>query len=646
MKNKFKIILWWSFLIIYLEIIYKFFIMKDLLTTNTFSVVLFSIPWIIIFTIITSVFNEKVNKILTIVFSFLIVLITLAQIVYYNFYNSMFSFLSLTTGTGQVMQFYVMIASVIARIWYIFAIILIPYILFLIFKNKLFDFKKNNLKFLISYLLIFILSFLGIVLVINKNNEGFYSLKRLIFKTHAPMLTIDKTGLFTMEMIDIERYIFGFNEEIYSEQININNEEEKVPEVKIEYNTTDIDFDKLINDETDDKIKSMHVYFKNTVPSNKNEYTGMFKDKNLIFITAEAFDTIAIDEKLTPTLYKIANNSFIFKNYYQPLYPVSTSDGEYMNLNSLIPKEGVWSFKQTSKISMPYGIGNMFNKEGYVSYGFHNHNYNYYDRQKSHKNIGLKYYGCGNGLEKKMNCKHWPNSDKEMIDATTSYYIDKDKFMTYYMTVSGHLNYNFSGNNMAYRNKNKVKNLKYSTAIKAYLATQIELDKSIEKLLQVLEEKGKLNDTLIVIAPDHYPYGLTTKQMNEISTIDRNDKFEKFHTTLIMYNPNIEKTVVDKVISSLDILPTIYNLYGLTFDSRLLMGRDIFSNNEHIVILSDRSWITDKGKYNSVTKEFTSTTNEEIEEDYIDRINMIVNQRYGMSSLIIDNNYYKKIGIE
>lgn len=646
MKSKFKIILWWSFLIIYLEIIYKFFIMKDLLTTNTFSVVLFSIPWIIIFTIITSIFNEKVNKILTIVFSFLIVLITLAQIVYYNFYNSMFSFLSLTTGTGQVMQFYVMIASVIARIWYIFAIILIPYILFLIFKNKLFNFKKNNLKFLISYLLIFILSFLGIVLVINKNNEGFYSLKRLIFKTHAPMLTIDKTGLFTMEMIDIERYIFGFNEEIYSEQINVNNEEEKVPEAKIEYNTTDIDFDKLINDETDDKIKSMHVYFKNTVPSNKNEYTGMFKDKNLIFITAEAFDTIAIDEKLTPTLYKIANNSFIFKNYYQPLYPVSTSDGEYMNLNSLIPKEGVWSFKQTSKISMPYGIGNMFNKEGYVSYGFHNHNYNYYDRQKSHKNIGLKYYGCGNGLEKKMNCKHWPNSDKEMIDATTSYYIDKDKFMTYYMTVSGHLNYNFSGNNMAYRNKNKVKNLKYSTAIKAYLATQIELDKSIEKLLQVLEEKGKLNDTLIVIAPDHYPYGLTTKQMNEISTIDRNDKFEKFHTTLIMYNPNIEKTVVDKVISSLDILPTIYNLYGLTFDSRLLMGRDIFSNNEHIVILSDRSWITDKGKYNSVTKEFTSTTNEEIEEDYIDRINMIVNQRYGMSSLIIDNNYYKKIGIE
>ncbi|UKI57302.1 MAG: hypothetical protein L6V81_08100 [Clostridium sp.] len=76
------------------------------------------------------------------------------------------------------------------------------------------------------------------------------------------MLTIDKTGLITMEMIDIERYIFGFNEEIYNEQTNISSEEEKVPEVKIEYNTTDIDFDKLISEETNDKIKNMHIYFK------------------------------------------------------------------------------------------------------------------------------------------------------------------------------------------------------------------------------------------------------------------------------------------------------------------------------------------------------------------------------------------------
>lgn len=645
MKNKLRIVLWWSFWIIYLELIYKVFILKNVLTINTLSVILFSIPWIIIFSIITSIFNEKVNKVLTIILSFAIMLITLAQIVYYNFYNSIFSFLSLTTGTGQVLEFYEMIISVILRVWYIFVLILIPFILFIIFKNKIFNFNRNNYKYMLSFIAILLLSLLGIFIVVKKDNKGFYSLQRLLFKTHAPMLTIDKTGLLTMEMIDIERYIFGFTEDVYDENINKVNQKEEIVK-PIEYNKTDIDFDKLISKETNETIKNMHEYFKNIDASNKNDYTGLFKGKNLIFITAEAFDTIALSEELTPTLYKMANNSFIFNNYYQPLYPVSTSDGEYMNLTSLIPKEGVWSFSKSSKISMPYGIGNIFKKDGYVTYGFHNHNYKYYDRNKSHKNIGLTYYGCGNGLEKKMNCKHWPNSDKEMIDATTNYYIDNDKFMTYYMTVSGHLNYNFNGNNMAYRNKDKVKNLPYSKAVKAYYATQIELDKAMESLLKELESKNKLNDTLIVIAPDHYPYGLTTKQMNEVSTIDRSDKFEKFHTTLIMYNPNIEKTEVNKVISSIDILPTIYNLYGIEYDSRLLIGRDIFSDNEHIVILSDRSWITDKGRYNSVTKKFTNNTDEVIDEDYINRINTIVNQKYSMSSLVLSNNYYKKLGIE
>ena len=214
------------------------------------------------------------------------------------------------------------------------------------------------------------------------------------------------------------------------------------------------------------------------------------------------------------------------------------------------------------------------------------------------------------------------------------------------MTVSGHLNYNFYGNSMSARNKNKVKNLKYSDAIKAYYAAQIELDKAMELLLKKLEEKGVLDDTLIIMGPDHYPYGLTQKQMNEVSNIDRSDKFENYHTTLIMYNPSIEKTVIDKTISGLDLLPTIYNLYGIEFDSRLLMGRDIFSDSEHIVILSDRSWITEVGRYNSVTRKFTKTTEEEIDDDYIDRINSIVNNRFSMSALILDNNYYKKVGLK
>ena len=646
MKKKIHGSIFCAFWIVYLELIYRIFVIGDFFSLNTLSVILFSTVWMAITALIVGLFNEKVNRIISYFILFFYTLITLAQIVYYNFYDSIFSFYSLTTGTGQVMQFWQMILEVIVRIWYVFVLILIPLILYYIFNKRIFKFNELRLKDILLNLVLLVFSLTMILVEVTFDNKGVYSLNRLIYKTHAPMLTINKTGLWSMQAIDLYRYIFGFEEEV--EVSNTEEVSEKVElEKEKEYNKLDIDFESLIENESNSTIKNMHKYFSSVVPSEKNKYTGLFKGKNLIFITAEAFDTIAIDKDITPTLYKMANNSFVFTNYYQPLYPVSTSDGEYMNLTSLIPKEGVWSFYKSSKISMPMGFGTMFKNEGYTSYGFHNHTYKYYNRQLSHPNIGLSYIGCGNGLEKKMNCKHWPNSDYEMIEATTDYYLNDEKpFATYYMTVSGHLNYNFYGNSMAVRNKNKVKNLKYSDAVKAYYATQIELDKAMELLLEKLEEKGVLDDTLIIIAPDHYPYGLTQKQMNEVSNIDRSDKFENYHTTLIMYNPSIEKTVIDKTISGLDLLPTIYNLYGIEFDSRLLMGRDIFSDSEHIVILSDRSWITDVGRYNSVTRKFTKTTDSEIDEDYIDRINSIVNNRFSMSALILDNNYYKKVGLE
>lgn len=641
-KNKQIVVhLWWLFYIIFLELVYRTFIIGNLFSVNTLMVILFSIPFIVIFSTIATLFSEKANKVLNIILTSALTLVTLAQIVYYNFYDSIFSFFSLTTGTGQVMQFWQMIIDVILRIWYIFVIILIPYVLFLVF-NKKFNFKRPNKTIVISEVVALILSIIGITTLVHFDNKGIYSLRRLLFKTHAPMLTINKTGLLTMETIDIYRYLFGFKEEIYIEEKT----EPVIKEEKKEYNVYNIDFDKLIAETTDNNLINMHKFFQSVEPTEKNKYTGMFKGKNLIFITAEAFDTIAIDENITPTLYKMATNSFIFNNYYQPLYPVSTSDGEYMNLMSLIPKEGVWSFKATSKLSMPFGLGNVFKKEGYNAYAFHNHTYKYYSREKSHTNIGFKYIGCGNGLERKMNCKHWPNSDAEMMDATFDYYLKNNKpFVTYYMTVSGHLNYNFYGNNMASRNKKAVKNLKYSTAVKAYYATQIELDKAMSKLLNKLEEKNLLNDTLIVIAPDHYPYGLKTSEMNEVSKIDRSDKFENYHTSLIMYNPTIEKTEVNKVVSGIDILPTVLNLFGMDYDSRLLMGKDIFSETEGLAILSDRSWVSDKGKYNSVSKEFISNTNEEVSKEYIEKINTEVYQKFSMSSLILDNDYYKKLGL-
>lgn len=656
MKRKLPLLIFYSFLIIYLELVYKSAVLNNVFSINTLTVIVFSIPFILINTLISSLFKEKINRIISVVLSMFITLIYISQYIYFEFYDSIFSIYSIKEGTGQVFGefFSAILKMVLDNIW-VTLLFLLPFLLFIIFGKKIFNFKRNKKTSLITSGLS-IVSIAICILFVQFYGSGMYSLKRLYKETHAPMITINKVGLLSMEVLDLDRFIFGFEEKLYNINKPIDNKEEtKKPEEteEIKYNVLDIDFDKLINEEENSMVKSMHEYFKNVTPTKQNEYTGIFKGKNLIYITAEGFDKIAIDESLTPTLYKLANNGFVFENYYQPLFTVSTSDGEYMFLNSLIPKEGVWSFYRSSNIYLPFGIGNVFKREGYSTVNaYHDHTYTYYNRDKSHPNLGFdKYIGCGNGLEELINCKTWPESDIEMINATVDDYINSDKFMTYYMTVSGHLNYTFTGNYISYKNKDLVKDLPYTDHVKAYLAANIELDRAIESLINKLKEKGKLDDTVIVISPDHYPYGLKTSELNEISDTDRSDKFEMFHTSLILYNSEMKENVkVTKYVSSIDVLPTIYNLFGIEYDSRLLMGRDALSDAEGLVILSDRSFINEFGSYNSITGKYTKF-NEDVTNDYIEKLNHEVYQRFTMSSLLLYEkngvylDYYRKLGL-
>ena len=389
----------------------------------------------------------------------------------------------------------------------------------------------------------------------------------------------------------------------------------------------------------------MHEYFSSQEASKKNKYTGMFKDKNLIVLVGESFSSLAIREDLTPNLYKLYKEGFQFDNFYTPIFPVSTADGEYITDTSLIPKEGVWSFLRVAGNYMPYSYANVFEKQGYSSNAYHNHTATYYERDKYIETMGYNsYLAVGTGLEDRMDTSNWPNSDYEMVKTTVDDYINNEKFMAYYMTVSGHMNYTKIGNMMVYRNWDQVKDLPYSNKAKGYLAANIELDKAVGELLSRLEQAGKLEDTVIVISGDHYPYGLTLGEINELSTFERDDKFEKFRMPFLIWSGSMKGPIkVEKIGSSLDVLPTVLNLFGAEFDSRLLMGRDILSDSDPIVIFSDRSFITDKGRYNSLTEQFTPNEGVTVEEGYVDKINTIIYKKYQMSRLILENDYYKHV---
>ena len=626
--------------ILYLELIYHLFVFKTFEFKSILFITLFSLLTSLFIDLITSFFNKKLNKWLFIGINAFIYVLFLAQYINFKFYGNIISVYSVFHG-GQVFGFFGAIWAVIKENIFRCLLLFIPVSLLFIFHKKIKS-ESFNPKILWKKALVLLITFIITVLSLNLDTKkSIYTAKNLYYNQHYPNQMAQTFGILTTMRLDLERTISGFEEKTIEVSETPDKEVNKNP--KIEYNVADIDYDSLIKNETNEEIKNIHNYVKSSTPSEKNIYTGMFKGKNLIAIVAEAFSPIAVNKDLTPTLYKLVNSGFVFNNFYTPVYYVSTSDGEYVTLNSLLPKESVWSFSKSSKNYLPYAYGNLFKEMGYTTYAFHDGTYKYYNRHLSHPNMGYTYKACGNGLEKSMKCKIWPQSDLEMINATYDYYKDSEHFMTYYMTISGHLQYNFYGNNMSYRNRELVKDLDKSTAIKAYIAAQKELDKALEELLNKLEADGKLDDTVIVLSADHYPYGLTTDQISEVMNIE-DSKFDVHKNNLVIWSSTMKEPIdINKYGESLDILPTVLNLFGIDFDSRLLMGRDLLSNSDGLVIFNDRSWITDKGKYNASTKVFTPFNNEQVDEDYIESINTKVYNKFVISKNILETNYYKYV---
>ena len=165
----------------------------------------------------------------------------------------------------------------------------------------------------------------------------------------------------------------------------------------------------------------------------------------------------------------------------------------------------------------------------------------------------------------------------------------------------------------------------------------------MEYLLKQLEEAGIADKTLIAISADHYPYGLEDHEIDDLAGHVVEKNFELYKSTFILYTKDMDPITIDKPCSSLDIIPTLSNLLGLKYDSRLLMGRDIFSDSDPLVIFLNRSFITEKGRYNAVEQEFFPEDDIQVDESYINNVLDIINKKFYYSAKILDTDYYKHV---
>lgn len=645
MKIKLKINFIILMLILYEEILFS--ILNGGGFQDLFLKISFSILYGLVIELIVNLFPIKKKKIL---YGIIFIIIPIIFIIYCLYGKNFETALTLDSilHSNQVMLFSNALKDIIIKNWYIILLFIFPTILcFIILKKYKFEEKIEKKKMLIIILLAILFYFISFFTICFDQEQEISSVKNLYFNINQPTENLRKFGVLTTLRLELQRKVIPFEEKkLYEYQ-----DEEGNKEVlnKNDYNMLDINFSELIDNAENEEIKEIHQYIKNQKPTNKNTYTGKLAGKNLVVIVAESFSTLAIRKDITPTLYKLSTQGIQFKNFYTPLFPVSTADGEYLVDNSLLPAEGVWSIEKVSGNSIPYSYANVLKEQGYKTFAYHNYKYDYYKRDEYFQTMGYqKYLAQGNGLEQYMSFEKNPSSDAQMIQTTLKDYISEEKFLTYYMTMSGHMPYDET-NDMVKKNWDKVKDLPYSDKAKAYLSTQIELDKAVEILIKTLKQEGKLENTVIMILGDHYPYGLTEEEIKELSSDGMDDYFfEKFHMPFLLYIPGEEQEdiIVNKYASSLDVLPTMLNLFGIKYDSRLLMGKDIFSNEESLVIFSDRSFITEKGKYDALSRKFTSWNGEEISKEYIKQIQQQIYHKYRYSRLILENNYYSFLNEE
>ena len=391
----------------------------------------------------------------------------------------------------------------------------------------------------------------------------------------------------------------------------------------------------LMEEEPNTTIKNIDEYLMSQPTNHETLHTGEFEDYNFIFFLTESLDYIAIDENLTPTLYKMWNESYHFTNHYTPIYSCATGDSEFVSMTGLYPFRNICSVYEVLNTNLTTSLAGLFKQKGYSARSFHNWTDEFYQRTKLELAYGADEYKDIDDLGIKQ-ILGW-QSDVELVEKSLPYFINDDKFFAFLITSSMHFPYDTSSAlGDKYINEINQYYPNYSMDVKRYISKSMEFDKALETLLTRLEEAGKLDNTVISIFADHRP--LKFNQATFISCSQLRDR-TGIHgidlTPFFIYNSGTKGKEITSLCSTVDHLPTIANLFNLNYDPRLYMGHDAFGE-DCIVVFNDLNWISKKGTYSN------EKASEGLDEEYVEAMKAHVKNITNISKTILEYNYFEK----
>lgn len=571
LKNKkyFKTVMFFVYEMVYLlfiDVFNQYLLTRSFDTSNYLinNLLVFDIVWILLFFIFLYVLKPKVRKVITCTFNILLLLISLANYFMYSYFYSVFSWKDLVLSSDGF-SFIDSVFKFINLKIILFTLASIDMIL-LIYKTR----TKKTYKFksirsvIIIIILIMIFGIRGIYINnrLSNTNDGWDSTEVINNDSNYYQNWTDSTRL--MKICGIYEYLI---KDFYNSFLKKDNS---------------IDARLFVNNYIDENYKE-----------DNNEYTGIFKNKNLIFVMMESMDDWLVNENVTPTMYKMMQHGFNFNNHYSPAYVTGetantefiANTGMYPSIDRLSPN---YAYVNNN---YPYSIASLFKNEGYTVNSFHRSNGFLYNRSIMHISLGYeKYHSYVDMGISDDNL----DLDSYIIKNGYNKIISDNKFMSFIITYSPHSPYTYNKIECQ-TNLSDIKTiypeLDNEELLCAYSAAR-ETDNMFKLLLEKLKNDNLLDDTIIVAFTDH---------PNKL--VIRDDETEKLNKTIFyIYDHEMNSNQIDTITSSINILPTVINLFGIK-NNYLYSGYDALDTNEEYVIFKDYTYFDGK-EVKTVTKEY------------------------------------------
>ena len=376
------------------------------------------------------------------------------------------------------------------------------------------------------------------------------------------------------------------------------------------------------------------AYFEEKPDHLGNEYTGILEGKNVIAVMLESIDDWLITPEVMPTLHGMMTGGINFTNLYTPDYASGyTFNTEFaFNLGVYPYSNGNVSYALT-RSAFPHSIANMFAAEGYNANSFHEGEPDFYNRGPMHTAFGFEIYHCYRDYPLMGVSVHddtfLPKNDV-LWEAMTG----SEPFYSFVITYTAHLPYAQDDFTVWARNQFPEYN-GYGEELSGLYAKARITDEMFRLMLERLEAEGKLDNTVFVCFTDHYAYGIQDAELLQQKSEEAGSAIlEK--TPAFIWWPGCEGVQIDKVCQTVDLAPTVMNLFGMEVPKNL-MGSDILDDSyEGYAIFPYTTWVKD-GTY---VKYGEVQWNESMTEEEIQQMNAFVQRYYYINDAILEADYY------